>query len=117
MVPHDGNGGSGVSCAWQPHKSSAAGRHEHKGHRIPPRPSSSLDSKSVVTISSVRRDSLKNSMTLVPEVAASRKHHRETVLIRGRDHFGILHRSTRLHDGRGSGSGHGIETVAEREER
>ena len=117
MVPHDGNGGSGVSCDWHPHKSSADGRHEHNGHRIPPSPSSSSDSKRVVTISSVRRDSLKNNMALVPEVPASREDHRQPMLIRGGDHFGIFDRAARLHD-RGSAScRHRIEPIAEREER
>ena len=43
--------------------------------------------------------------------------HRKTVLVGGRDDFGVSHRPTRLHDRRRAGGGDRVETVTEREER
>ena len=53
----------------------------------------------------------------MPEMPAPGKHHRQTALVGGRDHLRITHRSSRLHDGRGAGVGHGVEAVAERKKR
>src|ERR1035437_8102785 len=39
------------------------------------------------------------SSALVPERPPAREDHRDAMLVRRRDHLGILHRSSRLHDG------------------
>ena len=47
----------------------------------------------------------------------AREHHREAALVGGGDDFGIADRAARLHDRGRAGVGHGVEAVAEREER
>ena len=47
----------------------------------------------------------------------AREHHRHAVLVGGGDDLRVAHRAAGLHDGGRAGRGHGVEAVAEREER
>ena len=53
----------------------------------------------------------------VSEVPPAGEHHRQAVLVGGRDHFGVAHRAARLDDGRRAGGGDRVEAVAKRKER
>src|SRR5437660_9331450 len=53
---------------------------------------------------------------LVMELPHAREHHREPVLVRGRDHLGVVHGAAGLDDRRDAGSCRFVDAVAEREE-
>ena len=53
----------------------------------------------------------------VPEVPLAGEHHRQAVFVGRRNHFGILHRPARLHDGGRTGGRDRVQSVTEREER
>src|SRR5207302_10072739 len=51
------------------------------------------------------------------ELPFAREHHGDSVFVGRRDHFVVSERAAWLDDRRDSGRGHGVEAVAEREER
>src|ERR1039457_6978085 len=53
---------------------------------------------------------------LMPEVAEAGKHHRQSMLVRRRDHFRVTHRAARLDHGFRARCGQHINAIAEREE-